>query len=167
MATATGYVGLELLINFPKLEFDEAYRRYVLIHELGHSLGLEHPFDLGDGDAVSGITDPWLSAYPEDMVMAYRSSSSGRWPEFFTDNDLNALINVWGSEIQRLGDSGQTFVGENYREVVEGGHGDDHFDGTSGDDKLVGFRGFDVLKVMIFFRLEMVVIFLRAAWALM
>ena len=77
MATATGYVGWELLINFSKLEFDEAYHRYVLIHELGHSLGLEHPFDLGDGDAVSGITDPWLSVYPEDMVMAYRSSSSG------------------------------------------------------------------------------------------
>ena len=34
MVTATGYVGWELLINFPKLEFDEAYRRYVLIHEL-------------------------------------------------------------------------------------------------------------------------------------
>ena len=102
--------------------------------------------------------------------MAYRSSSSGRWPEFFTDNDLNALINVWGAEIQRLGDSGQTFVGENYREVVEGGHGDDHFDGSSGDDKLVGFRGFDMLnvtKVMIFFRLEMVVIFFQVAWDLM
>lgn len=54
--------------------------------------------------------------------------------------------------------------------MVEGGHGDDHFDGSSVDDKLVDFRGFDVLKVtkvMIFFRLEMVVIFLRAAWALM
>ena len=46
-------------MNYPEVEFDEAYRRYVLIHEFGHSLGLEHPFEAGDGDVLNGITDPW------------------------------------------------------------------------------------------------------------
>ena len=145
IATNGGNDGWELFVNYPELEFDEAYRRYVLLHEFGHSLGLEHPFEASDGDVVNGITDPLLSAYPEDTVMSYRNPLSGQWPDSFTDNDLSALIEVWGAETQYLGDGGKTFAGENYREVVEGGLGDDHFYGGGGDDKLIGFRGFDVL----------------------
>ena len=98
LATTNGFGGWELFVNYPEVEFDEAYRRYVLIHEFGHALGLEHPFEAGDGDVLNGITDPWRSAYPEDTVMAYRNPASGVWPEFFTSNDLQALIQIWGSE---------------------------------------------------------------------
>ncbi|QNI46810.1 hypothetical protein [Synechococcus sp. A15-60] len=98
LATTSGFGGWELFINYPEVEFDEAYRRYVLIHEFGHALGLEHPFEAGDGDVLNGITDPWRSAYPEDTVMAYRNPATGVWPEFFTSNDLQALIQIWGSE---------------------------------------------------------------------
>ena len=146
LATSTGDDGWELFVNYPEVEFDEAYRRYVLIHEFGHSLGLEHPFEQGDGDVLNGITDPWLSAYPEDTVMAYRNPLSGQWPDFLADNDLNALVEVWGAEIRRLGDGGQVFAGKNYSEAVEGGRGDDQFKGRGGDDTLIGFRGFDVLE---------------------
>lgn len=146
LATSSGDDGWELFVNYPEVEFDEAYRRYVLIHEFGHSLGLEHPFDEDDGDLLNGITDPWQSAYPEDTVMAYRNPLSGQWPDFFTDNDLNALVEVWGAETLRLGDGGQVFAGENYSEAVEGGRGDDQFTGGGGDDTLIGFRGFDVLE---------------------
>ena len=61
----------ELFVNKPQLENDKAYRHYVLLHEFGHALGLEHPFEDSDGDIFNGITDPWISAYPEDTVMAY------------------------------------------------------------------------------------------------
>ena len=145
LATSSGD-GWELFLNYPEVEFDEAYRRYVVIHEFGHSLGLEHPFDEDDGDVLNSITDPWQSAFPEDTVMAYRNPLSGQWPNFFTDNDLSALVNVWGAETLRLGDGGQVFAGENYSEAVEGGRGDDDFEGGGGDDTLIGFRGFDVLK---------------------
>ena len=121
LATGSGDSGWELFVNYPEVEFDEAYRRYVLIHEFGHSLGLEHPFDEGDGDVLNGITDPWLSAYPEDTVMAYRNPLSGQWPNFFTENDLNALVEVWGAEALRFGDGGHVFAGNNYSEIVEGG----------------------------------------------
>ena len=71
---------------------------------------------------------------------------SGQWPDFFTDNDLNALVEVWGAETLRLGDGGQVFAGKNYSEAVEGGLGADQFKGGGGDDTLIGFRGFDVLE---------------------
>ena len=62
LATSSGDDGWELFVNYPELEFDEAYRRYVLIHEFGHSLGLEHPFEESDGDVLNGITATSLSA---------------------------------------------------------------------------------------------------------
>ena len=43
LATTSGVSGWELYLNYPALDDDEPYRRYALIHEFGHSLGLEHP----------------------------------------------------------------------------------------------------------------------------
>ena len=74
----------------------------MLLHEFGHALGLEHPFEAADGDTVNGSTNPWTSAFPEETVMAYRFPLSGEWPEFFTDNDLQALVQIWGLNRSRL-----------------------------------------------------------------
>ncbi len=91
--------GWEIFINRPKLPSSKR-RRYALLHELGHALGLEHPFSDADGDVVNGITDPYKSSYPEDTVMAYRRPRNGyyNWPQNFSDNDLNALTTIWGEE---------------------------------------------------------------------
>ena len=101
---------------------------------------------MGDGDAVNGITDPWLSAYPEDTVMAYRNPFSGSWPDFFTDNDINALIEVWGAERQLLGADGSRFDGNAYREIVQGGVGADQISGAGGFDAIAGGAGDDELR---------------------
>ena len=59
--------------------------------------------EANDGDDVfKGNIDPWSSAYPEQTVMAYRSPGHGFRPDFFSDNDLNALVEVWGAERQFL-----------------------------------------------------------------
>ena len=152
LATTSGVGGWELYLNYPALDNDEPYRRYALIHEFGHSLGLEHPFEARDGDVFNGSTDPWSSAYPEDTVMAYRSPRSESWPEFFSDNDLNALIEVWGVEARYLSENDDVVFGNAYRDVLLGDGGNDELRGLSksdllngglGDDRLLGGPGSD------------------------
>ena len=152
LATTSGVGGWELYLNYPALDNDEPYRRYALIHEFGHSLGLEHPFEARDGDVFNGSTDPWSSAYPEDTVMAYRSPRSESWPEFFSDNDLHALIEVWGAEARYLSENDDDVVGNDYRDVLLGDGGNDELRGLSksdllngglGDDRLLGGPGSD------------------------
>lgn len=146
LATTSGRGGWELFVNYPEVQNDVNYLRYVLIHEFGHALGLEHPFEGGDGDTVNGTTDPWASAFPEETVMAYRSPLSGSWPEFFTDNDLNALIDVWGAERQFLADGGSRFDGNSYIDDVFGGTGADRITGLAGFDVLNGGLGDDEVR---------------------
>ena len=88
----------EVFLNYPNFENNVSYLRYAFLHELGHVLGLEHPFNEEDGDVFENQTSPWSSAYPEETVMAYRQPSLGSWPEDFSDNDLNALKSAWGAE---------------------------------------------------------------------
>ena len=82
---------------------DQFYQRYASLHEYGHTLGLEHPFDDGDGDSVGG-TNPWTSEiFPEHTVMAYRRPSMGQWPQWFSDSDIRALVEIWGLEDDQSG----------------------------------------------------------------
>ena len=149
LATTSGE-GWELFVNSPSVSGDENYRRYVLIHEFGHALGLEHPFEAGDGDAVNGNTDPWSSSFPEDTVMAYRNPASGRWPEFFTENDLVALKEIWGDETAFVSDQSPTSPSWDLlsvqSDVFEGSSGVDWINGRTGRDNINGKGGSDQLR---------------------
>ena len=140
-----GSSGWELFTNYPQVANNPDYRQYVALHEFGHSLGLEHPFEARDGDVFDGNTNPWSSAYPEQTVMAYRDPITGNWPDFFTTADLNALIQIWGAESQALDASNNSFVGSNLSENVAGLMGDDRLNGGGGNDQLNGNEGADWL----------------------
>ena len=68
----------------------------LFLHELGHALGLEHPFDDTDGDCI-GSTEPWSSgsAHTGHTLMAYRNPP-GKVKTFFTELDIAALQKIWG-----------------------------------------------------------------------
>ena len=146
LAAASGVGGWEIYLNYSALKNDEFYRRYTLIHEFGHALGLEHPFEARDGDVFKGNTDPWSSAYPEDTVMAYRRPVNESWPDFFSVNDINALIEVWGPERQYLEPDGSRFDGNIFKDDVLGGSGPDLILGSAGFDVIAGGPGDDELR---------------------
>ena len=142
----TGSVGWELFINYPEVANDWDYRQYVNVHEWGHSLGLEHPFEAGDGDTYERNTNPWTSAFPEQTVMAYRSPESGDWPDFFTTSDLNALIEIWGAEAQFFSMEADEVWGQDYRESIYSARGDDLINAAAGNDLVRAGKGNDFVN---------------------
>ena len=141
-----GSVGWELFVNYPEVANNWDYRQYVNVHEWGHSLGLEHPFEAGAGDTYDSNTDPWTSAYPEQTVMAYRSPESGDWPDFFTTSDLNALIEIWGAEAQFLSMEADELWGQGYRESIYSARGDDLINAAAGNDLVRAGKGNDFVN---------------------
>jgi len=68
------------------------------LHEFGHALGLEHPFDDGDGDCLfDNKPVSRASAHAGVTVMAYKPRPGGP-PRFFTDYDIAVLRRIWGPE---------------------------------------------------------------------
>jgi len=67
----------------------------VFLHELGHVLGLEHPFDDSDGDCIF-TTTAWSrqSATKTDTQMAYRFQD--QYYDWYRPHDLKTLTAIWG-----------------------------------------------------------------------
>ncbi|KZR63595.1 hypothetical protein [Prochlorococcus marinus] len=72
---------------------DEAGWKHVAYHELGHALGLEHPFDFNDGDGVEkGVLDI------NDSVMSYTPVDDADGSPTFTSLDREAIEKIYGAE---------------------------------------------------------------------
>jgi hypothetical protein len=68
---------------------------YTILHELGHTLGLEHTHDDQDGD-VHLTTSSRKSSLPRQTVMSYGIPEWNIYPIQFQVNDLRALQQIWG-----------------------------------------------------------------------
>jgi hypothetical protein len=132
----------ELVLNGPALVNQPDYLRYALIHELGHALGLEHPFDNSDGD-VFVSANSGASAFPEETVMAYRQPLGGSWPTWYADADIEAMVQLWGAEVQQLTNGVDVIQGRDYSEFFSAAQGDDIIHGGGGNDQIRGGRGND------------------------
>ena len=82
------------------LALNDAYDLDALhfLHELGHILALEHPFDDSDGDCV-GSTEEYgdETAHIGQTLMAYETAL-GNTPTFYTDYDILAFQAIYGKK---------------------------------------------------------------------
>ena len=116
----------------------------VFVHEVGHLLGLEHPFDTDDGDWV----DSNATEFPGITIMGWNNSWS---PEDFLALDVQALQEIWGTAATA---DGNHLSGDSYSNSFSGGAGADTLSGGSGNDliygnldsdRIVGGAGLDTL----------------------
>ena len=86
----------EIFISQKKIN-NENHKIYAILHEIGHTLGLEHPHDDQDNDFYSNTTVKY-SATPNQTIMSYREPIYNEiFPNKYTANDLKALETIWGS----------------------------------------------------------------------
>ena len=93
-------ISMEIFINYKAIQSTNQLI-YTILHEIGHTLGLEHPHDDADGDHYIS-TSILESGSPRQTVMSYQQPTWGIYPEMYQVNDIKALQKAWGKELQTL-----------------------------------------------------------------
>jgi hypothetical protein len=125
------------------------YGYETLLHELGHALGLKHPF-MEDGDPVDTIILPRIQDNTASTLMSY--TGSGGPHSQYSPYDIAALNWLYGGD--GLGgalglnsttgaryitgtDRADTLIGTPYDDTLQGNGGNDMINGGNGTDTVV------------------------------
>jgi Ca2+-binding RTX toxin-like protein len=130
------------------------YGFLALLHEIGHALGLKHPFE------GSPVLSSWLDN-TTNTVMSYTFSVYPNQPQNFDVQAIqylygsraaansDAIATYWDAAGLRLGTvgstAGETLIGINLSDLLYGQAGNDTIYGRAGADMLDGGTGADLL----------------------
>jgi hypothetical protein len=76
---------------------------YVLLHELAHSLGLQHPLPETDTSGATVLLNKFSSINNTVMLDVSAASVGGSWPTWFGSFDLQALRYLYGTRAYASG----------------------------------------------------------------
>ena len=129
-----------------------SFKLYLLLHEIGHALGLKHPFHTSPyntqllGDDLDHVSH---------TVMAYDGGDLSLTEITLGDLDLRAIHALYGTsakdgqEVARWGWDGKrqllSQAGNARNDTILGVASKDLMQGNKGNDKLYGFEGADTL----------------------
>ena len=80
--------------KYQHIDWERSEWKKIFIHELGHLIGLEHPWDKEDGDWAVKNSD----IKTVDTIMGYESYDlNGNIMDWFQEIDSKALRKIWGT----------------------------------------------------------------------
>jgi hypothetical protein len=159
------YMGGNIYMNSRyRTEFSQhpPFKLYILLHEIGHALGLKHPFHKMPYNKQLLRSD---LDHVKHTVMSYTGGDIKMQPVGLGALDIQAIRALYGSPSQdgkqvakwswskakqtltQIGKSKADVIhGVAVKDIIQGGHGDDKIYGFDGNDILYGETGDDFLS---------------------
>lgn len=104
---------------------------YVLLHELAHALGLQHPLKESDSSGATVLLNSFSSVNNTVMLDVSAANVGGTWPTWFGSFDLQALRYLYGTRAYASGNDTYTVSDSSINMTIVDDGGNDTLDASA------------------------------------